>query len=481
MAANVRTEMRIPTRTAPRPPVNSLPQRSSNNVWGSTNLISQPIQKKKPPPRPPPPKFNQYQNHTQTQRDQKLKKPTRPTELLSNFFAWKAAKQEHSNTSRSTLNLSQVSCQSSNTNGALSLIDLSPPGSPTFTTRSSSDGVSIDSFGSDGNSNPSAFTSSGNTSQTESAFEDDFDFFGMSNKKFPSNDPWQMKQPMSDPFGPIEDKNTGGRFEDVRQIGDTSFFAFNDNYTDKQVPFGQTSSKVIHSVPTIIRPKPPKPPAPKILKQKLEENINQIQSSSTLNLQRTMRPLSEPISLDLSYSVNDAWGDDLKEEPSPPMPTIPPPAPPLEYLTQSENEFQENSKTPYGIALYDFPVTHSDDLPLKEGDVVTLIRVVNDDWMEGRVGNRQGIFPINFLDIKVPLPGLQDDIVVALYSFKGETSEDLPFEEPKLKFCQDYRTTGYMANAKVKRVNFQLIMLTEFHTVFLIQHNHRFTIFGLRI
>lgn len=362
----------------------------------------------------------------QTQRDQKLKKPTRPTELLSNFFAWKAAKQEHSNTSRSTLNLSQVSCQSSNTNGALSLIDLSPPGSPTFTTRSSSDGVSIDSFGSDGNSNPSAFTSSGNTSQTESAFEDDFDFFGMSNKKFPSNDPWQMK-PVSDPFGPIEERNAG-RFEDVRQIGDTSFFAFNDNYTDKQVPFGQTNSKVIHSVPTIIRPKPPKPPAPKILKKQLEQKINQIQSSSN-NLQRTMRPLSEPISLDLSYSVNDAWGDDLKEEPSPPMPTIPPPAPPLEYLTQSENEFQENCKTPYGIALYDFPVTHSDDLPLKEGDIVTLIRVVNDDWMEGRVGNRQGIFPINFLDIKVPLPGLQDDIVVALYSFKGETSEDLLFEE----------------------------------------------------
>ncbi|KAI4495933.1 hypothetical protein M0802_008148 [Mischocyttarus mexicanus] len=420
--------MRIPTRTAPRPPVNSLPQRS--NVWGSTNdiygtnLISQPIQKKKPPPRPPPPKFNQC--HTQTQRDQKLKKPTRPTELLTNFFAWKAAKQEHSNTSRSTLNLSQVSYQSSNTNGALSLIDLSPPGSPTFTTRSSSDGVSIDSFGSDGNSNPSVFTSSGNTSQTESAFEDDFDFFGMSNKKLPSNDPWQIK-PVSDPFGPIEERNTR-RFEDVRQVGDTSFFAFNDNYTNKQVPFGQSTSKVIHSVPTIIRPKPPKPPAPKILKKQLEQKINQIQKPST-NFQRTMRPLSEPISLHLSYSVNDAWGDDLKEDLSPPMPTIPPPAPPLEYLTQPKKEIQENSKIPYGIALYDFSVTHSEDLPLKEGDVVTLIRVVNDDWMEGKVGNRQGIFPINFLDIKVPLPGLQDDIAVALYSFQGETPEDLPFEE----------------------------------------------------
>ncbi|KAK2587228.1 hypothetical protein KPH14_002967 [Odynerus spinipes] len=428
MAANVRTEMRIPTRTAPRPPVNSLTQR--NNLWSSTNdvfspsLTTQPVQKKKPPPRPPPPKFNQY--HTQNQRDQRSKKPTRPTELLTSFFAWKAAKQEHSNASRSSSNLSNVGIQSSNTNGSISLIDLSPPGSPTFTTRSSSDGVSIDSFGSDGNSNPSAFTSSGNTSQTESAFEDDFDFFGMSNKKFVNNDPWQMK-PMQDPFGPIEERNVGTS-EEVRQVGDTSFFAFNDNYVDKQVPFGQTNSKVIHSVPTIIRPKPPKPPAPKILQKKLEQKTNPIPNPST-SIERTIRPLNEPISVDLSYSVNDRWDDDFKDDPSPPMPTIPPPAPPSEYFNQVESELGGCSQTPYGIALYDFPVTHPDDLPLKEGDVVTLIRVVNDDWMEGRVGNRQGIFPINFVDIKVPLPGLHDDVVVALYSFKGETAEDLPFEE----------------------------------------------------
>lgn len=263
---------------------------------------------------------------------------TRPTELLTNFFAWKAAKQERSNTSRSTLNLSQVQSQSSDTNGALSLIDLSPPGSPTFTARSSSDGVSVDSFGSDGNSNPSVFTSSGNTSQTEgSAFEDDFDFFGMSRKRFPNNDPWQTK-PMSDPFGPIEERNTGA-LEDVRQIGDTSFFAFNDDSTRKQVPFGGTSSNAIRSVPTIIRPKPPKPPAPKILKKQLEQKINQIQSPST-SVQRPVRSLGESMPVNSSYSVNDSWADDLKDEPSLPMPTIPPPAPPSEYFVRSKDEFE---------------------------------------------------------------------------------------------------------------------------------------------
>lgn len=48
--------------------------------------------------------------------------------------------------------------------------------------------------------------------------------------------------------------------------------------------------------------------------------------------------------------------------------------------------------------------------------------------MEGRVGNQQGIFPINFIDIKIPLPGVPDNIVTAIYPFKGETPEDLVFD-----------------------------------------------------
>lgn len=97
--------------------------------------------------------------------------------------------------------------------------------------------------------------------------------------------------------------------------------------------------------------------------------------------------------------------------------------------TQVNNiNLQRDLDKPYGIALYDFPATHSDDLTLKEGDVVELIRKVNDDWLEGRVGSRQGIFPLSFIDIKVPLPGLPENIVTALYAFPGETNEDLSFE-----------------------------------------------------
>lgn len=61
-----------------------------------------------------------------------------------------------------------------------------------------------------------------------------------------------------------------------------------------------------------------------------------------------------------------------------------------------------------------------------------LVKKVNDDWLEGKIGNRQGIFPLSFIDIKVPLPGLSDNVVTALYAFLGENSDDLSFEVSKI-------------------------------------------------
>lgn len=231
--------------------------------------------------------------------------------------------------------------QPENTNGSVCLIDLSPPGSPTFTTRSSSDGVSVDSFGSDGNSNLSAFTSSGNTSQTESAFEDDFDFFGMSIKKVQQNDLWQVN-PMPDPFGPLEVNNQNA-VQPVKRIEDACFYAFNtSSCTDNQVPSNQACSKISQSMPTIIRAKPPKPSAPKILQKKAEQKVNQIETKST-SLSKTTVPFSKPMSLDLT----NTWSSNSKDCPSPPMPTIPPPAPPLEYLAEINNDFSVSNLKHY--------------------------------------------------------------------------------------------------------------------------------------
>lgn len=220
--------------------------------------------------------------------------------------------------------------QSTNSIATVSLIDLSPPGSPTFTTRSS-DGVSIDSFGSDGNSNPSVFTSSGNTSQTESAFEDDFDFFGMSTKKLTQNDPWQTKTTMQDPFGPLEETCSSV----PQSAGGTCLFPLNsNNRVTNNMPSNLTASKpFVTSMPTIIRVKPPKPPAPRILFKKLEPTPKEARIDFKVSN-------NSMVNKSLTIDFSNTWPDDYEENnsPSPPMPTIPPPAPPAGYLAEINGE-----------------------------------------------------------------------------------------------------------------------------------------------
>ena len=40
---------------------------------------------------------------------------------------------------------------------------------------------------------------------------------------------------------------------------------------------------------------------------------------------------------------------------------------------------------------------------VQEGDTVLLLRRVDDQWLVGRVGDKEGIFPQNFVDIIHPL------------------------------------------------------------------------------
>ncbi|XP_033210810.1 uncharacterized protein B0303.7-like isoform X2 [Belonocnema kinseyi] len=424
--------MRIPTRAAPRPPGQSAMYASS--VWNSNNdlfgdnFVQPTTQKKKPPPRPPPPKFQH--SRSQCSKDLKPKKPARPTELLTNIFTRKETKRHQPIGAFSSNVLENSTFQSSSTkNGTVCLIDLSPPGSPTFTTRSSSDGLSVDSFGSDGNSNPSVFTSSGSTSQTESAFEDDFDFFGGldSNKKFAQNDPWKVTSDNKhDPFSPTQ-LSSYNNASQVKQIGDACFFAFNkESATANQVPsYNKSAASSSYQMPTIIRAKPRKEVPLKSAQNNsaATSDISQDFFAGSNFAQRNATTLQESV-----VDFNSKWKAERPGSESPPMPSIPPPTLPPEFLTDAKPKPQGN-REPYGIALYNFPETQVGDLALKEGDTVILLRVVNDEWMEGRIGNREGMFPANFIDIKVPIPGASTNIVNALYTFRGETWEDLPFEE----------------------------------------------------
>lgn len=132
--------------------------------------------------------------------------------------------------------------------------------------------------------------------------------------------------------------------------------------------------------------------------------------------------------------------------PSPPMPSIPPPPPP------SSGAYCEE---PFGIASYDFVGETMEDLSFKMNEKIYLLARLNEEWYMGRDRRGlEGMFPVNYVEVKVPLsstPPTEEPTrrydsadtpilsskpsnagtqkVRALYQFTAETTEDLTLME----------------------------------------------------
>lgn len=59
---------------------------------------------------------------------------------------------------------------------------------------------------------------------------------------------------------------------------------------------------------------------------------------------------------------------------------------------------------PCGRALFDFEAVSEGDLPFAQDDIILLLQQVDDQWLRGRFGTREGVFPADFVEILVPLP-----------------------------------------------------------------------------
>ncbi|VDD82660.1 unnamed protein product [Mesocestoides corti] len=49
------------------------------------------------------------------------------------------------------------------------------------------------------------------------------------------------------------------------------------------------------------------------------------------------------------------------------------------------------------MALYDFAASQDDELSFKAGDEICDINKFDEAWWSGRIGNRVGIFPANYV------------------------------------------------------------------------------------
>ncbi|XP_068619553.1 uncharacterized protein l(3)05822 isoform X2 [Battus philenor] len=445
--------MKGPMRPAPSvPSLNGVNRYSPVTDWNDDPFgadvfepTPQYAQKKKPPPRPPPPKLSR-QPDVPSKPSHFIRKPT----VLSTLLSRKTKSVHQNGTVKQQSTLSEFpsevdtskmfpKCEMRNVQTG-ALIDLSsPPSSPTFTTRSSSDGLSVDSFGSDAttSTNHHNLFNGGNISQAESGFEDDFDLF-IGNKKNIQKENTLDDLILTDPFSPqpvaqrppIMKKPTLNR--DLYEL--TS----------------NTQTYPVLKGPTIIRAKPARPKPPEI---SIPKGTSSTMAITSMNVNTTM-----PI-----QKVSNTFGDNFDSKPfswdhdssperesSPPMPTIPPPPPPpitdddLDAWPEDAQEFlaenlvedlkvSDNKSEPHAVALFDYFTGHDEDLCFTANSTIYLISRINEEWLCGRLSNGvQGLFPANYVEIKVPLPNETAcmpsvKVATAVYDFEPVQSGDLRF------------------------------------------------------
>lgn len=302
----------------------------------------------------------------------------------------------------------------------------SPPSSPTFTQKSNSDCLSVDSFSSDSNfSSPN----NGSVSQPESGFEDDFGARSRPATTSPL-DPWEafdsgFNTAVDSIYGSTAATNSIGTAP-VRNLNtiNSRIQSSNDN------PLCNGKSLLpptpMLSAPTIIKPKvSQKPRAPK-----------------PPGLQKSQ----------FTHSGNDT----LPTPPSPPMPICAPPPPPngvslLDVISGKADALQLSGGVkgelgfgagveeikPHGVALYDFDGVEEGDLSFRANEKIYILEQASAEWYRGRTRSGcEGIFPINYIDVKVPLVE-QNAItkpirVRCLYNFPAEYDGDLALKENEM-------------------------------------------------
>ncbi|XP_013098525.1 E3 ubiquitin-protein ligase SH3RF1 [Stomoxys calcitrans] len=97
--------------------------------------------------------------------------------------------------------------------------------------------------------------------------------------------------------------------------------------------------------------------------------------------------------------------------------------PPQQQQQQQRHPVNQQRRciVPHAYALYDFDSNEPTDLKFKKGDLILLRRKIDSNWYVGQLKGIEGNFPINYVQVVVPVPSSQ---CVALYDFKMGPNEE---------------------------------------------------------